>query len=359
MRDNGQTKSTHGKIEIEDRDAAKLAVVIFAKDEEKNIAQILRSLASQTLIAQKDVALTVYVVANGSTDRTAEFAREAAAKLDERWNGKAEILDWEVAGKSRSWNRFIHEILPSDVTWVIALDADIEFVDDFVLASMIDLMRNTPSLQVVSGSPIKDSVRNSRRTLVNRFSTNVSNLASYSQSICGQLYLANASCLREIWLPDETPGEDGFLNAMVRTRGFSRPYQSEVMMQMAVPTHYFEDHSVTSFFKHETRMIVGTMINRWIFEYLNSLELSEPAGPLIDKLNRDQPDWVDRMIEKESAKRWLIPNDLLLRRLQPKSGINATYLLHLPVLCLATALTLPPAITANRALKRRGAASIW
>ena len=178
MRDSRQTTSTHGQIEIKGMDGPKLAVVIFAKDEEKNIAQILRSLASQSLIAQKDVALTVYVVANGCTDRTVDFAREAAAKLDERWNGKAEILDWEAAGKSRSWNRFIHEILPSDVTWVIALDADIEFVDDFVLASMIDLMRNTPSLQVVSGSPIKDSVRNSRRTLVNRFSTNVSNLAS-------------------------------------------------------------------------------------------------------------------------------------------------------------------------------------
>ena len=359
MHDDGQTKSTHGQTTLEDMDAAKLAIVIFAKDEEKNIAQILRSLASQTLIAQNDVALTIYVVANGCTDRTVEFAREAAAELDDRWNGKAEILDWEAAGKSRSWNRFIHEILPSDVTRLIALDADIEFVDDSVLALMVNLMRDTPSLHVVSGAPIKDSVRKSRRSLVNRFSMNVSNLASYSQSICGQLYLAKASCLREIWLPDETPGEDGFLNAMVRTRGFSRPYQSDVMMQMAGATHYFEDHSVMNFFKHETRMIVGTMINRWIFEYLNSLKLSEPAGPLIEKLNRDQPDWVDRMVEKESAKRWLIPNDLLFRRLQPKSGINSTYLLHLPVLCLATVLTFPPAITANRALKRRGAAAIW
>ena len=159
--------------------------------------------------------------------------------------------------------------------------------------------------------------------------------------------------------PDETPGEDGFLNAMVRTRGFSRPSQPDVLMQMSNPTHYYEDHSVKNFFAHEKRMIVGTMINRWIFEYLNSLRLAKPAGPLIKELNRDQPDWVDRLIETKGATRWLIPGDLLFRRIKPQNGLNAKYLIHLPILCLATALTLPPAFTANRALKKRGAASTW
>ncbi len=106
-------------------------------------------------------------------------------------------------------------------------------------------------------------------------------------------------------------------------------------------------------------MIVGTMINRWIFEHLNSLRLSDPAGPLIERLNREQPDWVERLIEKQSSKHWVIPGELMFRRLKPTQGLTARYLLRLPILFLATALTVPPAFYANRILRKRGAAATW
>lgn len=338
---------------------ANVAIIIFAKDEEVNIDRIIDAIASQTLSARTDLILSVFVVANGCTDRTAEFAEAAALKVLRPRGVRTIVLDWAKPGKSRSWNRVIHEEVPADVEYIFALDADIEFVDHVVLASMYDLTHDSEALQVVSGRPIKDSLRKPRRTLIDHFSAKVSAVSSHSEAICGQLYLGRASFLKEIWLPDETPGEDGFLNAMVRTRGFSQPFQSDVLSQMTEATHYYEDHSVSAFFAHERRMIVGTMINRWIFEYLNSLQLTDPAGPLIAKLNKEQPDWVDRLIEREGQKRWVIASDLLFRRLQAGNGMTASYLLSLPVRCIATALTMPPAITANRTLKARGAASTW
>ena len=101
------------------------------------------------------------------------------------------------------------------------------------------------------------------------------------------------------------------------------------------------------------------MINRWIFEYLHSLRLTESAGPLIKRLNSEEPEWVGRVVGERSSGAWLIPRALLFRRLVPKQGLTLSYLLRLPILLLATALTFPPAITANRALKKRGAASSW
>ena len=336
-----------------------LAIVILAKDEESNIERFLISLAAQTLFDRVDVHSKLYVAANGCSDRTAQLARESASEAFASRGIDYEILDWERPGKSRSWNRVVHEVVPADVDYIIAIDPDIELVDALVLDALTRRVSEDPKLEVVSGFPVKDVARKARPSLIDRFSLSVSGVTRHTGAINGSLYVAKASCLREIWLPDETPGEDGFLNAMVMTRGFSEPERIDVVHQSTAPTHYFKSHSATNFFVHEKRMIVGTMINRWIFEHLHSLELTEPAGPLIYRLNRDEPDWVNKIISNRSAASWLIPNALLFRRLKPKNGLTASYFMRLPVLISATALTLPPAMAANQALKKRGAASTW
>ena len=336
-----------------------LAIMILAKDEEKNVGRILDAIAAQSLCDRDDIALSVYVVANGCTDRTAAVAQEAASGALNARGVASEVFDWAAPGKSRSWNRVVHDVIPLDADYILAIDADIEFVDRFVLAALFDHIRSRPNLAVVSGFPIKDTVRKANPTLIDRFSLSISRQTRHSGVINGSLYLARASCLRDIWLPDETPGEDGFLNAMVMTRGFSRTEQPDVVDQLADPTHYFEGHSPASYFAHEKRMIVGTMINRWIFEHLHSLGLTEPAGPMIQRLNRDNPDWVEKIIVERSAGNWLIPSELMFRRLAPTRGLTASYLARLPILLAGTMLTLPPAFTANTALKKRGASALW
>lgn len=341
------------------RSRLNLAIVILARNEEKNIRRFLTSLANQTLFGRQDIEATLYVVANGCSDRTAQVARQSASKSLDPLGIRFEILDWPAPGKSRSWNRVIHEVLPTDVDYILAMDADIEFIDVLVLTRMFERIGGNPNVQVVSGFPIKDIARKARPTLIDRFSISVSGHTRHTGAINGSLYLATAACLREIWLPDETPGEDGFLNAMVTTRGFSRALRPEVVLQLPDPTHYFHGHSPLGYFGHEKRMLVGTMINRWIFEYLHSLRLSEPAGLLIQRLNREEPDWVEKIIAKRSTARWVIPRTLLLGRLKPSQGVTASYVLRLPIFLVATALTLPPSFMANKALKQRGAASLW
>lgn len=336
-----------------------VAIMILAKDEEANIGNIIQAIARQDLSNGSKAALSVYVMANGCTDRTADLARRAAAEFLEPIDVATTVLDWATPGKSRSWNRAIHDVIPNDVDYVLAIDADIRFATNEVLSTLIDHLRDRPNVEVVSGYPVKTIALKARPTLIDRFSMSISRQTRHSGVINGSLYLARGSCLREIWLPDDTPGEDGFLNAMVKTNGFSQPARSERVGQLATPTHYFEGHSPANFFKHERRMIVGTMINRWIFEYLLSLKLTEPAGPVIKRLNRDQPDWVDRIVTQRSAGAWLIPREMLFGRLVPKRGVTLSYLMRLPLLVMASALTVPPAILANAALKKQGSTKLW
>lgn len=108
-------------------------------------------------------------------------------------------------------------------------------------------------------------------------------------------------------------------------------------------------------------MIVGTMVNRWIFEYLWSLHLKEPAGALIRDWNESDPEWVDRLVrERAASERWLIPNALIFRRFQ--GGVSQPlwkHVLYAPIALVATLVTLPPAIMANKRLKEIGAAGTW
>lgn len=192
------------------------------------------------------------------------------------------------------------------------------------------------------------------------FSLTVSRESRHSAAINGSLYVARMSALREIWLPNETPGEDGFLNAMVTTGGFTHPPAPQSVITLETPTHFFQAHGPGGFFGHERRMIVGTVINCWIFEHLWALKSRVPVGTLIRDWNRDQPRWVDELIQHRIGKRrWLIPNDILFGRLGRSRPNLARWLAYLPIGMAATLLTLPPALLANRKLKGMDAASTW
>src|SRR3546814_10811001 len=57
-------------------------------------------------------------------------------------------------------------------------------------------------------------------------------------------------------------------------------------------SHYFEAHSIWGYFRHETRMIVGTVVNGWLCEFLWAGGYKENASPLIRDRNEGDPGWV-------------------------------------------------------------------
>lgn len=331
---------------------------MLARNEAENIGKTLSHLAEQSLLAENDHAIEVHVVANGCTDDTAVVAADYARTFSAK-NAVLHVHDIPEGGKSRAWNLAVHELIHG-VDIVIFVDADIEFVEEDVLAKLIENLQAHPQLGVLSGFPIKDISRKEKSGILDRFSLAVSSASRESNVINGSLYAARLAILKDIWLPGDTPGEDGFLNAMVTTDGFTRPFAPGRVISASTPTHYFKAHGIAEFFAHERRMLVGTMVNRWLFEHLWAQKRTTKAGPDIALWNASDPEWVERVVAgKTVGKQWVIPRTILLGRLHgaQRGGLKA--FLTLPLRVAAVIISLFPAIAANRILRAKGANKLW
>lgn len=337
-----------------------IAVCILAKDEAAVITYALTQLSQQTFITDGHQPVHIHVVANGTTDDTVAKA-EGSAPLFQGTIATLHVHDLHPGGKSRAWNKAVHILSEPGAKTFVFLDADIVLARRDVIATLLDVLDNESTVQVCSGFPVKDLETKEKKSLVDRFSLKMSARTRHVGVVNGSLYAGRASCLRSIWLPDATPGEDGFLNAMVMTDGFSKAEDSSRVRMVDEPTHFFEAHSLGQFVDHERRLIVATVINRWIFELLWSLKLARPAGQLIDRWNREDPQWVEKVIRERGGKRaWMVPNAILFGRFGSNEAVSLwRRLAHLPAAIAATLLTLPPAIRANRQLKSFGASRTW
>lgn len=338
----------------------RIAACILAKNEAESITVLLTQLAAQSLLHRQDLTIDIHLVANGCSDDTAGRAAGAAALLRGS-NAILKVHDLPEGGKSRSWNRAVHELIEPGADYFLFLDADISFTRPEVLQNLLTTLEKAPLSAACSGHPVKDIAAKARKSALDRFSLALSRQSRADGAINGSLYLVRAAALRDVWLPDHTPGEDGFLNAMLTTAGFTKALVPGRVISMRDPTHFYRAHRASDFILHERRMIVGTMINRWIFEHLWSLKLTEPAGPLIRHWNEQQPDWVDRLVSDNTrGKAWVIPNAILFGRLSLKGRLPRWKLpVRLAGGVLATMLTVAPAIAANHRLKQVGASRTW
>lgn len=101
-----------------------LTVVILTKNEQRHISRALVSVAA--------IADRVVVIDSGSTDRTAEIARDAGAEVLTRpWVNYATQFNWALGQ------------LPDDTDWVLRLDAD-EIVTNGLAAEIQQRLQGLP-----------------------------------------------------------------------------------------------------------------------------------------------------------------------------------------------------------------------
>jgi hypothetical protein len=196
-----------------------------------------------------------------------------------------------------------------------------------------------------------------------RASLSASEQSPKDNAISGQLYCARAAELRRIWMPTALPVEDGFLAAMVYTAGFTVEQRPGTISRVVDAVHYYDVHEdITGFLRHERRIVVGSVINAWLFSLLWEMGSQGHVGRFIERKNVTDPTWLDGLISQEVRRQglWVIPSGFMFKRLHTLRGQPpVTFMKRLPIALVSTILQLIACMLANRTLRRSGASHFW
>ena len=234
---------------------------VFAHNEGLGIAAMVAGLRAQTLPAGVDLRLLV--LANGCSDDTAARARGAGA----------EVADLDQGGKSRTWNRFVHDLSRPDADLLVFCDADITLPKPDALARLITTLAARPALWVLNSQPVKDATAPGAQTLTGRLARKAAGgLDDWKTAICGQLYAMPTPRARAFHLPIGLPVEDGFLRAMVLTYHLTTPEDFTRIDGLDGLHHlYAGESSLRGLIRHQTRIVIGSAINAALFAHLQTL----------------------------------------------------------------------------------------
>jgi glycosyltransferase involved in cell wall biosynthesis len=283
----------------------KVDLGIFAHNEAAGIAVMIAGLRAQLL--PPDVDLRLLVLANGCTDDTAALARRAGA----------DVADLPLGGKSRTWNRYTHDLSRPDADILIFADADITLPASDALARLITGLTQRPDLWVLNSQPVKDTALRGPRTLVERLALKASGgLDDWKTAICGQLYAMPTARARAFLLPIGLPVEDGFLRAMVLTDRLTAPEDlTRIDGADGVRHIYASESTLAALIRHQERIVIGSAINAALFAHIRSLPPAARASET-QRLATDPAALPD--ILRASLPRWphgYIPFHFLFKRL--------------------------------------------
>jgi glycosyltransferase involved in cell wall biosynthesis len=247
---------------------------IFAHDEAAGIAAMVARLAAQDLTG---IDARILVLANGCSDDTVALARQAAL------GSAVEVADLPEGGKSRTWNRFVHDLSRAGAQVLVFADADITFPAPDCLRRLILGLEARPALQVLNSRPVKDIVAHPRQlsALDRLIAAAGGGLDDWKTAICGQLYAMPAAAARRRHLPAGLPVEDGFLRAMVLTDDLTAPEDLSRIDGLDGLFHIYEsERSLRGLIRHQERIVIGSAINAAVFAHLRGRPAASRAAVL-------------------------------------------------------------------------------
>jgi glycosyltransferase involved in cell wall biosynthesis len=315
-----------------------ISIGVLAYNEAKAITVMLDSLKQQSIFRPSpdrecEYAVEVVVVPNGCVDQTATVAEQClqhfvldnqtTAVGDSRIQAQTQITTRvetiPEAGKSNAWNRYVHEFAHPNADYLFLVDADIYLNEPQTLERMLENLINSPSAWVAIDRPIKDVQLRQPQTVMQSMSAQISDEDGSGKGITGQLYCATAAKLRQIWMPPGLSVEDGFLRAMILTDRFTGPENFDRIVYTPNATHVYEAYTgLYSLLRHEKRIVIGTIVNQFLFDYFwANCRPDMDAGTIVREFNRQDPHWVAKLIEQGKRDRgwWLLHKDHTFRRL--------------------------------------------
>lgn len=292
---------------------------VFAHNEEGQIGRILLDLLKQDLFTNPNEEVRIHVLANGCSDGTVAEAINFSTSHGSMLN--VVVHDFREAGKSRTWNRFVHNVSRPEANILVFLDADIEIPCSNTLRELVYFLSASRNLSGASSRPVKDIVHDPSKcsgSLDNLIAAAGGTLGDWKSAICGEFYLLKADVARSFYVPVGLPVEDGFVRAMVQTKNFNTEGQPEDRLDGRDELFhvYTSERRVRELIQHQTRIVIGSAINTVIFERLRSLPEAERTKELRE--GASDAEWLSRLIRR-SLPRYpfgYVPVHFLIKRVQ-------------------------------------------
>jgi glycosyltransferase involved in cell wall biosynthesis len=349
----------------------KISIGILAHNEAENIEIALKSIFQQAIFGDNSFVeeVEIIVIPNGCEDATSQVASNVLSHLTQNVSPKVTwvVHELDKAGKSYAWNVYIHELLSTDAKYCFLMDADIILLNPQTLGQLIKTLESTPESWVSIDKPVKDITFKPQKNILEYLSVAVSTLQGSNHNnkgLCGQLYCGYSDKLRRIWMPVGLPAEDGFLQNMVLTNCFRSPRNDNRILFAHDASHSFRAYTnLRSLLRHEIRIVLGSTINSFIFEFLQQhSDAQVHAGTLIKQKNQDDPLWLQDLIQTTIERKgwWLVPSWFLLRRFRYLGRNNLiAVVLKLPIACTAFLADLFVCVLANQKIHNQGGLGYW
>lgn len=295
----------------------RVEIGVFAHDEAKGIAAMLRGLVAQDIFSRPGLEARVTLLANGCHDDTAARARALCIP-------SLTVVDLPEGGKARTWNRFVHDLSAPGADILIFVDADIWWTVPDALSRLALGLAARPELWALSSRPVKDITLAPKglSPVARMIAASAGGLDDWRRAICGQLYAMPAARARTLRLPLGLPVEDGFLRALILTGQFTGPEDLSRIDGLEEVFHlYPSERRLWPLIRHQRRLVIGGAVNAAIFARLARLPQRDRAGALATAA-RDE-DWLPHLLREDLPHRpWgYVPTHFLVKRLvRPGAG---------------------------------------
>lgn len=345
----------------------KICFGMAARNEAEIIEPTLKSLFGQSVF-HSDHTVEFFCIANNCTDQTAAVARKAIgeflARTPKAARHRLEVVETTVPGKNNVINQTVHYLGNPETDYYIFIDADICFITDDVIQSMVDALEQKPDAFIASDRPVKHILFKKRYSPLDHISLRTSYINQNAPGqIFGQLYIARGSFMRRLWIPKEIIQDDGFTKKMAVTNFLTEPDDPDRRVASAdAAYHLFEAYTRPyDVYATQRRQTSGYMIHQWHNDFLKAqVTAGQDAGQVIERLNRENPDWSTELVNRkvEEGDTWRHYRIIIGTRVSRwKRSTPVRKLLHLPVLLFQILLDSIVYTDAIRMLKHRSA--IW
>ena len=351
------------------RGRMKVSIGVLAYNEENTIASTIKQILLQNVFDLSDCEIQLIIVANGCTDKTALVAEKVLQNYKLIKNFSYNVVNLNKAGKSNAWNEYVHTYSWSNAEYYVLLDADIEFGSKNVIKRLIEALSENPQAHVSVDQIRKDVEKETKKGLFAYISLKLSDSkkSNTHKAIAGSLYCVKGNIIRKIYMPIGLPVEDGFLRAMIVTDNFTHMDNNSRIEVASDVCHYFQAIlSPLKLYKHEKRLVIGTVINSVIYNHLWANVKASPldAGQIIKGLNVKDENWVVQLIEKYKNRHgfWLVPT-----RVFTKHTVNLimsdrsimTKLLLLPIALSASLILMIITLDVNLFFRKNNGIGHW